>query len=140
MSWMSKFLFDPVKVALARLVGTSNPSTASAGAVALAAVQKLGTDATGGLVTVLAGSNSPAGVASVLVGDMENGLNATVHAYVSAAVPIIGPELADGAVAMLSMAEQHALTFVSALFQHHRETLVAAVAKLPPPAPKPVLA
>lgn len=115
------FVFDHAFAAAARDAATANPVSAAAG---IAAVQ----------VTSMLSEGSPnstAGQASPLVRQLEDDLNAVVANFVKAGVdqlPIVGgiaaatgldQRAADAAKAMLVMGEQHALTYLSALFSGH---------------------
>lgn len=116
-----RFVFDHTFAAAARAAATADPTSASAG---IKAVQS----------TPMPDSGSPfstAGLASGPIGDLENDLNNTVMNFVKATVdqlPVVGgvaevtgldQKAADAAKALLVLGEQHALTYLSALFSGH---------------------
>lgn len=115
------FVFDHAFAAAAREAATANPVAAAAG---IATVQITPMPSEGS-------PNSTAGMASPLIRQLEDDLNAVVASFVKAGVdqlPVVGGILsatgldqraADAAKAMLVMGEQHALTYLSALFSGH---------------------
>lgn len=159
MSWLSsavRFAFSGIVAQAARAASSSNPAQAAAGNAALAAVSP-GSPAGDAikavaLSTVAAAAsdvaagiqahNSPTGIMNTVVGDLETGLKGLVDGYVTTAaigVPLVGGLIAPEAVKLVNLAldfgEQHALTYVSALFSHHRAAAAASVA---PPTPAPL--
>jgi hypothetical protein len=73
-------------------------------------------------------SNSPAALASPILQKFEDALNSAVAAYVTAAipVPVVNVEVGQMAAHVLALGEQHALTYVSALFQHHQNVAASS--------------
>jgi lysozyme len=134
MSWASKFIFDPIKAAIARATTSSNPAVA-AGAVSVQTTYNqvsttINSAANNGLST-----NSAAGVANDLIGQLENGLLAAADAFITGGLASTGPvgaalapEAVAGANALLTFGEQHAMTYIAALFSHARTQAVAAPA------------
>lgn len=116
-----RFVFDHVFASAARAAATVDPNAAQAGIEAVKAIP-LPVDGT---------SNSAAGVASGMIGALENDLNALVATFVKSAIdqlPGVGgvaavtgldQKAADAAKALLVLGEQHALTYLSALFSAH---------------------
>lgn len=128
MSLFSKYVFDPLKAAIAKALMSSSPTTqATAGAAAGAVAgtpEPTVPDPT---------HNSPAGVADPLIAALETALKDAVDAFVTEAVselPMVGGLLAPEAVKLANMgltfAEQHAITYLSGLF-HFGKTSVGAV-------------
>lgn len=135
MSTISKFVFDPIKAAIARALSSSNPTAQATAQAAKAVVDKVTIDTSTDALT----HNSAAGVASNVIGDLETGLKGVVDSFVYAAVfnavPVAGAILAPEAVKMadwsMAFAEQHALTYVASLFAHHNAVISGAAATAP---------
>lgn len=130
MSWLSKFVFDPIKAAAARAVTSQNPAARSVGEAAAAAIGNVATAA----ANAIPSANSVVGQAHPVIAALEDGLRDVVDAALTAFIPaplavVDGPAVSL-ANAALEFAEQHALTYVSALFQH-------AKAGINTPAPAP---
>jgi len=131
LSRLVHFVFDPVLASIARAGTSSNPTAQATAVAASAAVGKVVTD-----VNAALSGNSAAGMASPIIKDLEDGLQSVVNAFVASAVtssvPVVGgllaPEAVNLADAALTFAEQHALTYVSALFHFHKENSVAPTA------------
>lgn len=112
------FVWDHVFAAAARSAATANPSDAAAG---LSAIQAIPAPTSGS-------PNSPAGIASGPIAMLEDDINNMVANFVKSAVdqlPAVGgvaevtgldQKAADAAKALLVLAEQHALTFMSSAF------------------------
>lgn len=124
MSLVSKafrFVFDHTFATAARSAATADPNAAQAGVAAIQ-VTPMPVDGT---------SNSPAGVANPLVKQLEDDLNNVVATFVKTAIdnlPVVGgiaevtsidQSAANAAKALLVLGEQHALTYLSALFSGH---------------------
>lgn len=125
-----RFVFDHTFAAVARQAATASPDAAATG---IQLVQATPMPASGS-------PNSTAGLASPLIRQLEDDLNAVVMTFVKAGVdqlPVVGgfaaatgldQRAADAAKAMLVMGEQHALTYLSALFSgHHAAVNVVTV-------------
>lgn len=115
------FVWDHTFATAARQAATADPVAVSAGIEAVQANPM-----------PMGGSpNSPAGVANPLIKQLEDDLNEVVAAFVKTAVdqlPVVGSvaqatgldqRAADAAKALLVLGEQHALTYLSALFSGH---------------------
>lgn len=117
-SSLFNFVWDHTFASAARQAATSNPAAAAAG---IAAVQSV-------VVPTSGPSNSPAGVASGPIAALEDDLNTMVANFLKTTIdqlPGVGgvaevtgldQQAADAAKALLVLAEQHALTYLSALF------------------------
>jgi GH24 family phage-related lysozyme (muramidase) len=127
-SIFSKYVFDPLKAAIAKALMSSSPTTQATASAAAGAVagtpEPTVPDPT---------HNSPAGVADPLIAALETALKDAVDAFVTEAVselPLVGGLLAPEAVKLANMgltfAEQHAITYISGLF-HFGKTSVGAV-------------
>lgn len=134
MSWLSKYVFDPVKAALARQANSQNPVSSAAGKAGLDAVKNIAA------VTVTAVDDaithrSAVGLSNPIVGALEDGLKNIVDATLTAGlgqVPIAGalitPEAVNVADMGLNFLEQHAATYLAGLFHHARTQNVASPA------------
>jgi hypothetical protein len=121
------FIFDHAFAAAARSAATADPASAQAG---ITAIQTIPMPDRGS-------PNSTAGLASGPIGDLENALNEVVMNFVKATVdqlPVVGgvaevtgldQKAADAAKALLVLGEQHALTYLSALFSGHHLAVIA---------------
>jgi len=122
------FIFDPVQAAVARSATSANPTAQATAVAAQAVLGKVVTDINASL-----SSNSAMGMANPIIKDLEDGLQSVVDAFVTSAVtsavPVVGgmlaPEATGLANAALTFAEQHALTYVSALFGFHKSNVGA---------------
>lgn len=125
-SFFSKFVFNPIMAEIARGFTSSSATTqatAQAGATAVAAVVQPGTNA-----PPTGSPNSPLGNANDVIAQLENDLNnavaAFVQATVAAEVPVVGvlvaPKVGELTKVALTFAENHALTYVAALFNFHK--------------------
>jgi hypothetical protein len=115
------FVFDHTFAQAARQAATVNPDSAAAG---IAVVTQTPMPAQGS-------PNSPAGVANPLIKQLEDDINNLVGNFVKSAVdqlPVVGgvaemtgldQKAADAAKALLVLGEQHALTYLSAIFSGH---------------------
>lgn len=124
------FVFDHTFAANARAAATADPNAVAAGIAAVAATPMPSEGSV----------NSPAGVASAPVKAMEDGLNDLVMGFIKTTIdqiPGVGgvaevtgldEKAAEAAKAMLVLAEQHALTYLSALFSHGHAAVNAATA------------
>lgn len=133
-----RFVFDHVFATAARAAATANPNTAQDG---IQAIQNVNMPLDGS-------PNSTAGLANPIIGKLEDDLNAVVLTFVKSAIdelPAVGgiaqvtgldQRGADAAKALLVLGEQHALTYLSALFSGHHAA-VNAVTELAQPAPAP---
>lgn len=122
-----KFVWDHTFASAARSAATADPNSVAAG---IASVQANPMPAEGS-------PNSPAGVASGPIKAMEDALNDLVAGFVKTTVdqlPVVGgvsevtgidQQAADAAKALLVFAEQHALTYISALFSGHHAAVDA---------------
>lgn len=132
MSVLSKFIFDPIKAALARGATSSNSvvvAAAQAGQVSYA-------EAAGDIAATVGQpltANSATALGSDLIKDAEDGLRLALDGVITAglaSVPIIGgavtPEAVGAANMALSFGEQHFLTYVSSLFAHGKAQVPAA--------------
>lgn len=131
MSWLSKFVFDPIQAAIARAQTSSNPTAAAVGGAAGTAYTKIATDVTTGLNQPLT-QNSAAAVGNQAIKDLEDGIQEVVDVFLTASLGTAGPigaalapEAVQGANILLTFGEQHGLTFLSSLF-HHAKTQVNA--------------
>lgn len=152
MSFLSKFVFNPILAEIARGFTSSNPAmqatatAASPSATSTALV--VPTDA-----PVTGSPNSPIGQTNPLIQQLEDDLNNAVAAFVQATVvaevPVVGvmvaPKAAELTKTVLQFAENHALSYVAGLFHFHintQPTVVApsaqASAPVVAPAPAPV--
>jgi hypothetical protein len=125
------FVFDHTFAAAARSAATADPNAVAAG---IAQVQANPMPAEGS-------PNSPAGVASGPIADLENALNELVGNFVKTTVdqlPVVGgvaevtgldQKAASAAKAMLVLGEQHALNYLSALFSGHHAAVDAVTTK-----------
>lgn len=126
-----KFVFDHTFAAAARSAATADPNAVASG---IAAVKANPMPDEGS-------PNSPAGVASGPIGDLENAANDLVANFVKATVdqlPAVGgvaevtgldQKAADAAKALLVLGEQHLLTYISALFSGHHAAVDAVTTK-----------
>lgn len=126
-----KFVFDHTFAAAARSAATADPNAVASG---IAAVKANPMPDEGS-------PNSPAGVASGPIGALENALNDLVANFVKTTVdqlPVVGgvaevtgldQKAADAAKALLVLGEQHALTYMSALFSGHHAAVDAVTNK-----------
>lgn len=125
MSWLSKYVFDPVLAALARAAISSNAGVAAAAKATQtslnASAAKVGGDLQAGLT-----ANSAAAVDNDIIAGLENGLQAAVNGFCEAAIPVVGGEVAAGADVVLAFAEQHAATYLASLFAHAKAQTAAA--------------
>jgi lysozyme len=124
------FVWNHTFAAAARAAATSDPTAAAGG---IAVISTLSPPAAGG------SPNSPAGVASGPIAALENDLNNMVSAFLKSTIdqiPVVGGlasatgldvEASDAAKALLVLAEQHALTYLSALFSTAHGAVNAAV-------------
>lgn len=154
-SLLDKFIFDPIKAAAARATTSTNPIARAVGAAAQDAVEKIDAD-----ISAPANHNSAVGVTNNVVGDLETGLKSSVDAFVTALVMVAGakggpigvavatnlaPEAVQATNVAIDFAEQHAMTYLSALFAHHRTVIATpatqanAGAEPPQPPPQPQL-
>lgn len=125
------FVFDHAFAGAARMAATANPNTVQAGIDAVKANP----------MPMDGSANSPAGVASGPIADLENALNELVSNFVKTTVdqlPAVGgvaemtgldQKAADAAKALLVLGEQHALTYLSALFSGHHAAVDAVTVK-----------
>lgn len=114
------FVWDHTFASAARAAATADPASAATG---ISVIKNMPVPTDGP-------ANSPAGVASGPIGDLENAINNLVANFVKSAVdqlPAVGgiaevtgldQKAADAAKALLVLAEQHALTFMSNAFSH----------------------
>ena len=58
MSWLSKYVFDPIKTVFARSATSSNPATAAMGAAGIAAVHDISISAGASSTTAACGRSS----------------------------------------------------------------------------------
>jgi hypothetical protein len=134
MSLLSKYVFDPVKAALARAEGSSNAGVSAAAHAASDSLNKTAAQAGADLSQGLT-ANSAVALKNDVVKGLEDGLKLSVDAYVTAVVPLgLGAMALPLVNAGLDFAEQHALAYVSSLF-HHARTEAAAQAAPPAEAP-----
>jgi hypothetical protein len=131
MSWLSKYVFDPVKAALARAEGSSNAGVAAAAKAASDSLNstaaQVGTDLSQGLT-----ANSAVALKNDVVKGLEDGLKLAVDAYLTAAVPLgLGAAAVPVANAAIDFAESHALAYVSSLFSHAKGQVAATVSPAP---------
>lgn len=131
-SFLSTFVFNPILAEIARGFTSSSPTTqATAAAASTAAATVVQPTAT---TPAAASSNSPLGSANDIIAQLENDLNnavaAFVQATVAAEVPVVGvlvaPRVGELTKVALTFAENHALTYVSALFNFHKTVSVPA--------------
>ncbi len=141
MSWLSKFVFDPIKASIARASQSSNPLAVQAGKGAQVAYDRVAADVTSTLAAPLT-VNSAAALGNSIIKDFEDGLRVAVDGIVTAGlghIPLgglIAPEAVSGANMALAFMEQHAATYVAALFGHARSQIPGpAPAPIAPPAP-----
>jgi hypothetical protein len=131
MSWLSQaknFVFNGIFAQAARAAGSTDPTTKAVGEAATQALSTVAVDIT----TSLQQHNSPIAIKNVVVKDVEDGIKEVLDAAVEAAMgslPVVGGLLAPEAVSIanlgLDFMEQHALTYVSALFANHRTAVNA---------------
>lgn len=124
------FVFDHAFASAARTAATADPVAA---AVGIEVIKNLPMPVDGS-------ANSVAGVASGAIGELENALNEVVSEFVKKTIdqlPVVGAladatgldqKAADACKAMLVLAEQHALTYVSALFSGHHVAINSVTA------------
>jgi len=130
MSYLSKFVFNPMKAAIARAESSSNPVSRATGTAAATAVASITQDVSKESLA----HNTVIGLGNTLVGDLETGLRDVLDAFVDSAVrssiPVVGGLIAPEAVKLanctLDFAEQHAMTYVAALFAHHKNAVAEA--------------
>lgn len=128
MSYFSKFVWHPLMAALAKAQSSSHPATSAAGGAALSAVGKLGADVSASLSAGLT-ANSATAAGSVVVKDLEDGLKATVDAFLMTVAPAgLGSLAVEGADLGLSWAESHAHDYLALLFHHAKSNPVPAAA------------
>lgn len=128
MSFVSKFIFDPIKAQIARMSTSVNPDSQAKGNAALSVVGTIAGD----IQTGIQSHNSPIGIINTVVGDAETALKVAIDAYVGAAVgsiPVVGGLIAPEAIGAANMAldygTQHFLTYIAALFDHHKTVVNA---------------
>lgn len=132
MSWLSKFVFNPIKASIARAATSSNPAVVAGAVVASAAVKNIdatiaGVNAAGAALT----ANSALAAGSSIIKTLEDGAADLVGAYVGATVGAtpaapLAPEAAAAARAAAVFGEQHLINYISALFSHVHEQINAA--------------
>jgi hypothetical protein len=122
------FVFDHVFANAARQAATLNPDVAAAG---IATVTTTPIPATGS-------PNSTAGQSNPIIQKLEDDINALVMSFVKSSVdqlPVVGGiaqmtgldnDAANAAKAMLVFGEQHALTYMSAIFSGHHAAVNSA--------------
>lgn len=132
MSWLSHFVFDPIKAAIARATTSSNPAVVAVANQASTTYNQLASQVSAASTLPL-NANSAAGAANTAIGTLENGLNLAIEAFLGAALGAAGPvgqevtpEVQAVTHTVLVFGEQHALTFVSALFSHAKAQVPAA--------------
>lgn len=115
------FVWDHTFASAARQAATVNPTAAAAG---IATVTQTPMPASGP-------ANSPAGVANPIIKQLEDDINLLVGNFVKSTIdqlPVVGQvaemtgldnDAANAAKAMLVLGEQHALTYMSAIFSGH---------------------
>lgn len=124
------FIFDPVKAALARGTTSSNPAVVAASQAGQATIAAAATDIAATLAHPLT-ANSAAALGSDLIKDGEDGVRMAMDGVITALLggniitATMTPEAVAVANAGLSFAEQHFLTYVSALFAHGKSQTVA---------------
>lgn len=130
LSFLSKFVFNPILAEIARGFASSNPvsqavaNAASGPATATALV--VGDNS----LPPTGSPNSPMGQTNPMIQQLEDDLNAAVAQFVattvSAEVPVVGmlvaPKAAELTKMALQFAENHALTYVAGLFHFHINT------------------
>lgn len=138
MSWLSKYVFDPVVAAFTRSQSSAVPPSTvlsqagqTAAAQVGAAVQQLGVQAISGTLT----ANSALGTGNALVGTLEDTLRDAVDTVVTdmvGEVPVAGVFLSPIAVnasnTALSFIESHAHDYIASLFAHAKTQVAAAQA------------
>jgi hypothetical protein len=134
MSLVSEFIFDPLKAAIAKALGSSNPATQ---ATAQAAADAVTATAPAPAAAPVMSSNSPAGIAMPEIAALEDALNQAVATFagnfITTEVPIVGgliaPEAKKAIVAAMTFGEQHAATYLAGLFHFHTEVATTALVK-----------
>lgn len=135
MSELSKYVFDPIKAALAVGAKSANAAVSSAASAALASYNQVSADvvALGG---ALAGNGTSASQSDAnLIGDLEKGLNTVADTFITASLVSLGPvgavlapETVSATNALLTFGEAHAVAYVSQLFAVAQATVNAAQA------------
>ncbi len=131
MSWLSKYVFDPVKAAMSRQANSQNPIAAATGKASLDAVKNISAVTVSTIDDAIT-HRSAVGMSSPIVGALEDGLKSVTEAALTAAlgeVPVVGALITPEAVAAADMGltflEQHAATYLAGLFHHARTLNVA---------------
>jgi hypothetical protein len=125
MSYLSKFVFNPIRAALARAASSSNPGVASAAKELQASGVKIAHDVNDTLAQGLS-ANSAVALKNAVVKDLEDGIRNAVDAYVVNAIPLgLGVAAVPIINAGLDYAEQHLHNYIAALFDHAKETHAA---------------
>lgn len=136
MSWLSKYVFNPIEAVFARASSSAVPPSAiltQTGQTALAqvgaAAQTIVAQAAAGTLT----ANSAIGAGNALVGQLEDTLKSGVDTLVTGLVgevPVAGAFLAPEAVNManvsLAFLESHAHDYIASLFSHAKTQIVAS--------------
>lgn len=129
-----RFVFSHAFAAAARAAATADPNAVKVGIEVVKATP----------MPVDGSPNSPAGSASDLIRKLENNLNNLVAVFVEEAIeslPVVGAlanatgldkKAADAAKVLLVLAEQHALTYMSALFSAHHLAVSSVTVKEEP--------
>lgn len=142
MSILSKFVFDPIKAALARGATSSNPVVVAASVAGQATYTAAAADVATAASQPLS-ANSAAALGSSLLQDGEDGVRMALDGVITALVgqvPVVGGLIAPEAVAAanlgLSFGEQHFLSYVSSLFAHAKTVAAAGTVTVAAPGPQ----
>lgn len=129
MSWLSKFVFDPIKAAAARALTSSNPAAVTVGQAATDAIAKVTAAGQVEVAQLNQAAQSVMGQQHPVIGALESGLQEVVDAAITAFIPapaILAGPTTGLANAALDFMEQHALTYLSALFHHAKSQVPPA--------------
>lgn len=131
MSWLSKFVFDPIAAAISRAAASSHPGVAQAATQLEQTYAKVSTTLNSAASAGISVNSAP-GLANDVIGAFENGLNAAVDALVTGLVgeiPVVGaglaPEAVKAANVSLAFLEAHGQTYLSALLGHAKAQINA---------------
>lgn len=127
MSLLSKYVFDPIKAALARAAQSSSPEVQAAAQAGQAAYNTAASAIQSASTQPLT-PNSAAGLGNDLIKIGEDGVRNAIDGVVTAAVggiPVVGVALTPEAVAAANLAidfaESHFATYVASLFSHAKQ-------------------
>lgn len=130
LSFLSKFVFNPILAEIARGFASSNPVSQAVANAASGPATSTALVVGDNSLPPTGSPNSPMGQTNPMIQQLEDDLNAAVAQFVattvSAEVPVVGmlvaPKAAELTKMALQFAENHALSYVAGLFHFHINT------------------